>query len=150
MKSVTFNTSTSKKEVYLTIREMINSKSENNLLVGEINEDGFSIMKNNIFSNNVLNPQINATVIENKNGTEINMKTSLNKYDKIVFSFMGIILGGIFIFLVIYAMTSGTLASFFPALVALLLFIILVLIFSSFVFALKTKRIVKTLKDKLI
>ena len=150
MKSITFNTTISKKEVYLAMKEMINSKSENNLLVGEIKEDGFSVMKYEIFSNNALNPQINATVIENKNGTEINMKASLNKYDKIGFSLMGILLGGFFIFLVIYALVSGILESFFPALVALLLFIILVLIFSSFVFTLKTKRIIKMLKAKLI
>lgn len=147
MKSVTFNTSKSKKEVYLTMKEMANSESEHHLFIGDIEEDSFSVMRYQPFSNNVLNPQINVTVIENKNGTEINMKASLNKYDKIGFSIMGILLCGIFIFLVINTIVSGLLESFFPA-VALLLFIILVFIFSSCVFTLKIKRIVKKLKTE--
>ena len=149
MKSVTFNTSISKREVYLAMKEITNSESEYHLFIGDIKEDGFSVIKHQPFSNNVLNPQINATVIENKNGTEINMKASLNKYDKIGFTIMGIMLCGIFIFLVINAMASGILENFFPA-VALLLFIIFVYIFSNCVFTLKTKRIAKMLKAKLI
>lgn len=43
MKSFTFNSSLSKKEVYLTMKELTNSKSDCRLFVGDIMEDGFSI-----------------------------------------------------------------------------------------------------------
>ena len=148
MKFVTFNTSMSKKEVYLTLKEMTKSESDNSSFIGDIKEDCFSVMKYQHFSNNVLNPQIHATVIENKKSTEINMKASLNKYDKIAFSIMGIVVCVIFIFLIISAIVSGILESVFSV-VGLLFFIILVFVLSGCVFALKAKRIFKILKTKL-
>lgn len=148
MKSFTFNSSFNKKEIYLMMKELTDPKSACRLFVGNIREDGFSIMQHQPFSNNVLNPKIDVIITENKNTTDINIKASLNKCDRIGLFIIGITSCGIFTFLVSNAIVSSSLECLFPA-IALLFFLILIFIISGLFFTLKTNKIVKIIKTKL-
>ncbi len=147
MKSFTFNTTLSKKEVYLTMKELTAPKSDFHLFVGDIGEDSFSVMKYQHFSNNVLNPKIDAIVMENNDGTNINIKGSLNKCDRIGAFIIGIIICSIFTYLSSVAIVSASLEPFFAA-IALLVFVILFYVIFALCYTLKVKRVVKILKNK--
>ncbi len=148
MKSFTFNSTFNKKEIYLTLKELIDPKSACRLFVGNIQEDSFSIMKYQPFSNNVLNPKIDAIVTDNENSTVINIKVSLNNCDRIGFFIIGIIICSIFTYLISDAVVSASLNPLFPA-IALLGFVSLLLMVSSLFYALKVKRVVNILKNVL-
>ncbi len=148
MKSFTFHSSLSKIEVYLTMKELTDSKSKRHLFVGDVKQDSFSVMKRQSFSNNVLNPKIDAIVTENKDGTDININASLNKCDRIGIFIFGIIICGIFTYLAGNAIVSASLEPLFPAF-ALLVFVMLIYMISGLLFTIETKRIVKALTIEL-
>lgn len=142
MKSFTIHSVLSKKEVYFTMQKL------EPLFIGDIKEDRFSIMKKLHFSNNSLNPKIDAIITEQESGTDIHIKMSLNKYDKVGFSTLGILWCGVLIFLIISAIMSGSLAPLFPA-IALLIFETLAIVIYYFIYTIRVKKVVKMLKKAL-
>ena len=89
MTPITFTSPLSKKDIYLTMKNLTNTNADKPLFVGAVTEDGFSVMKyrlfqrNEFFSRNVLDPQFNAVVTEDNNGTKITIKATLTKMNKI-------------------------------------------------------------------
>ncbi len=148
MKTYRFFSPLSKKDVYLTMKQLTNSKSELPSFIGNVNENGFSVMEYKLFSNNVLNPRIEAIVTENKSGTDIYIKASLNKCDKIGFFIFGIIICAIFTYFFSNAIKCNSLEYFLVG-VTIFSFEMFCLALSSLFFTLKTRRIVKILKNEL-
>lgn len=154
MTPITFNSPLSKKDVYLTMKNLTNTNADNPLFVGTVTEDGFSVMKyrlfrrNEFFSRNVLDPQLNAVVTEDNNGTKITINATLTKWNKIGFFIMAALILGIIIFLIINAIATSSLELLAPA-VAIVIFEALIFSLFSIIFTLRAKRLLKILKKNL-
>lgn len=143
-----FDSPLSKKDVYLTMKNLTGAKKDYRFFIGKVWDDGFSVMKHNLFSKHMLNPQFKGIVDEKDNGTEITIKATLNKRDKIGFSLFGLLYLGIIIYFIIKAIAT---ASFEPLTIAIivLLWIALTSLIFSLIFTAKAKRILKILKKHL-
>ena len=154
MKPITFTSPLSKKDVYLTMKNLTNTNADKPLFVGTVTEDGFSVMKyrlfrrNEFFSRNVLDPQLDAVITEDNNGTKITIKATLTKMNKIGSFVMGSLILGIIIFLIINAIATSSLKPLAPA-VAIIIFETLICLLFSFIFTLRAKRLLKILKKNL-
>lgn len=154
MTPITFTSLLSKKDVYLTMKNLTNTNADNPLFVGAVTEDGFSVMKyrlsrrNEFFSRNVLDPQLDAVITEDNNGTKITINATLTKWNKIGFFIMAALILGIIIFLIINAIATSSLELLAPA-VAIIIFEALIFSLFSFIFTLRAKRLLKILKKNL-
>lgn len=154
MTPITFNSPLSKKDVYLTMKNLTNTNADKPLFVGTVTEDGFSVMKyrlfrrNEFFSRNALDPQLNAVVTEDNNSTKITIKATLNKWDKIGFPIIAGLISSIIIYLIVKAIVTASLKPLAPA-IAIIVFEALVYLICSIIFTLKAKRIIKFLKKNL-
>lgn len=154
MTPITFTSPLSKKDVYLTMKNLTNTNADNPLFVGTVTEDGFSVMKyrlfrrNEFFSRNVLDPQLDAVITEDNNGTRITINATLTKWNKIGSFVMGALILGIIIFLIINAIATSSLKLLAPA-VAIVIFEALIFSLFSIIFTLRAKRLLKILKKNL-
>lgn len=148
MKPITFNSSLSQKDVYLTMKNLTGAKKEYRFFIGKVWDDGFSVMKHNLFSKHMLNPQFKGIVAEKDNGTEITIKATLNKWDKIGFPIIAGLISSIIIYLIVKAIVTASLKPLAPAIV-IIIFEALVYLICSIIFTLKAKRIIKFLKKNL-
>lgn len=154
MTPITFNSPLSKKDVYLTMKNLTNTNADKPLFVGTVTEDGFSVMKyrlfrrNEFFSRNALDPWLDAVITEDNNGTKITIKATLTKMNKIGFFIMAALILGIIIFLIINAIATSSLKPLAPA-VAIVIFEALIFLLFIFIFTLRAKRLLKILKKNL-
>lgn len=148
MKPITFNSSLSQKDVYLTMKNLTGAKKEYRFFIGKVWDDGFSVMKHNLFSKHMLNPQFKGVVTKKDNGTEITIKATLNKRDKIGFPIIAGLISIIIIYLIVKAIATASLKPLAPAIV-IIIFEALVYLICSIIFTLKAKRIIKFLKKNL-
>jgi hypothetical protein len=148
MTHTTFNSPLSKKDVYLTMKNLTNTNADAPLFVGTVTEDGFSVMKYRLFSSNMLDPKLDAVVTEDNNGTKITINATLTKWNKIGSFVMGALILGIIIFLIINAIATSSLELLAPA-VAIVIFEALICLLFSFIFTLRAKRLLKILKKNL-
>jgi hypothetical protein len=154
MKPITFTSPLSQKDVYLTMKNLTNTNADKPLFVGTVTEDGFSVMKYRLFQGNkfflrqALDPQLNAVVTEDNNGTKITINATLTKWNKIGSFVMGVLILGIIIFLIINAIATSSLELLAPA-VAIVIFEALICLLFSFIFTLRAKRLLKILKKNL-
>lgn len=154
MTPITFNSPLSKKDVYLTMKNLTNTNADKPLFVGTVTEDGFSVMKyrlfrrNEFFSRNALDPQLAAVITEDNNGTKITIKATLTKMNKIGFFIMAALILGVIIFLIINAVATSSLKPLAPA-VVIVIFEALIFLLFIFIFTLRAKRLLKILKKNL-
>ena len=154
MTHTTFDSPLSKKDVYLTMKNLTNTNADKPLFVGTVTEDGFSVMKHRLFQGNkfflrqVLDPQFNAVVTEDNNGTKITIKATLTKLNKIGLFIMAALILGVIIFLIINAIATSSLEPLAPA-VAIIIFEALIFSLFSIIFTLRAKRLLKILKKNL-
>ncbi len=154
MTRFTFNSPLSRKDVYLTMKNLTNTSVDKPLFVGTVTEDGFSVMKYRLFQSNkfflrrALDPQLDAVVTETDNGSKITIKAFLNKWDKIGLFIMAALILGVIIFLIINAISTSSLKPLAPA-VAIIIFEALIFLLFSFIFTLRAKRLLKILKKNL-
>jgi hypothetical protein len=148
MTPFTFDSPLSKKDVYLTMKNLTNTNADAPLFVGTVTEDGFSVMKYRLFLSNMLDPKLDAVVTEDNNGTKITINATLTKWNKIGSFVMGALILGIIIFLIINAIATSSLELLAPA-VAIVIFEALICLLFSFIFTLRAKRLLKILKKNL-
>ena len=154
MTPFTFNSPLSRKDVYLTMKNLTNTNADKPLFVGTVTEDGFSVMKHRLFQGNkfflrrALDPQLDAVVTETDNGSKITIKAFLNKWDKIGLFIMAALILGVIIFLIINAISTSSLKPLAPA-VAIIIFEALIFLLFSIIFTLRAKRLLKILKKNL-
>jgi hypothetical protein len=148
MTHTTFDSPLSKKDVYLTMKNLTNTSVDKPLFVGTVTEDGFSVMKYRLFLSNMLDPKLDAVVTEDNNGTKITINATLIKWNKIGSFVMGALILGIIIFLIINAIATSSLELLAPA-VAIVIFEALICLLFSFIFTLRAKRLLKILKKNL-
>ena len=148
MKPITFNSSLSQKDVYLTMKNLTGAKKDYRFFIGKVLDDGFSVMKHNLFSKHMLNPQFKGVVTKKDNGAEITIKATLNKWDKIGFPIIAGLISSIIIYLIVKAIVTASLKPLAPAIV-IIIFEALVYLICSIIFTLKAKRIIKFLKKNL-
>jgi hypothetical protein len=148
MTPFTFDSPLSKKDVYLTMKNLTNTNADAPLFVGTVTEDGFSVMKYRLFLSNMLDPKLDAVVTEDNNGTKITINATLTKWNKIGSFVMGALILGIIIFLIINAIATSSFELLAPA-VAIVIFEALICLLFSFIFTLRAKRLLKILKKNL-
>ena len=154
MTHTTFDSPLSKKDVYLTMKNLTNTNADAPLFVGTVTEDGFSVMKYRLFQSNkfflrqALDPQLNAVVTEDNNSTKITINATLTKWNKIGSFVMGALILGIIIFLIINAIATSSLELLAPA-VAIVIFEALVCSLGILIFTLRAKRLLKILNKHL-
>ena len=93
MKNFEFDSPLSKKEVYLTLKNLTNQNSDYHLFYGTLCEDSFELKRYRFFSSakKCFKPKLVGTITEIENGTRIKIKLTLNLFDKIIhyiFSFL--------------------------------------------------------------
>jgi hypothetical protein len=130
------------------MKNLTNTNADNPLFVGTVTEDGFSVIKNRLFSSNMLDPQLNAVVTEDNNGTKITINATLTKWNKIGSFVMGALILGIIIFLIINAIATSSLELLAPA-VAIVIFEALASSLGILIFTLRAKRLLKILNKHL-
>lgn len=149
MKPITVNSSLSQKDVYLTMKNLTGAKKEYRFFIGKVWDDGFLVTKHRLLHRRVmLDPQFKGVVTEKDNGTEITIKATLNKWDKIGFFIMAALILGVIIFLIINAVATSSLKPLAPA-VAIIIFEALFFSLFSIIFTLRAKRLLKILKKNL-
>jgi hypothetical protein len=148
MTPFTFDSPLSKKDVYLTMKNLTNTNADAPLFVGTVTEDGFSVMKYRLFLSNMLDPKLDAVVTEDNNGTKITINATLTKWNKIGSFVMGALILGIIIFLIINAIATSSLELLAPA-VAIVIFEALASSLGILIFTLRAKRLLKILNKHL-
>lgn len=142
MKIIQMRSALTKKEIYIIMKDLIYSKHP--LFKGNVTDDSFSVMRWLVFSNNALNPMINATVTEIEDGSLISAKATLNKTDKIGAWMMGVALLGLIVFFTVSAIISRSLEP-----LSGVIFVVFAAAFFNLIFRLKLHKTIKILKQEL-
>ena len=146
MKPMELQSTLTKKDVLLTVQEWM--RSDTSSFRGTVTENSFSITKHAWFSNNVLNPQIHATLSENENGTRVSVRATLNRNDKIGFAVLLVLVCCITICLGANAVVSQS-WRWIPPLIAVVCFESIVAGVFALVFRINVYKTMTVLKTKL-
>lgn len=144
-KSFAFDTPFSKNELIMRLSDLTDPGNYGRSFYGKVDDNHFSLIKCQPFSNNVLNPCLEGKIIETNAGTNIQLNIKLNRNDKVGFIVLLALTLCAMLFLVVSGILSKTL-NFFEPIAIMLCFELLCSFVGYIIFSLKAKKAVLRLK----